>query len=164
MYQLFNVVFFLYLLSVIPLTYYFDNKFIHSKQSNIFVTLLTFFISIFANPLTVIISFLVAGSFFDGLSQFDYGITSLNRVLLFICIACLITFFRFLIWSYKNNKKILMSNFKLFTYRASYQAPFLLLTCGFFQYWNKEFTVPTISLFLLFIAMFYTFFFSFLKR
>ena len=164
MHQFIGIMLFFYLVTVIPLTYYLDNKFINSYQSNRFVTTLTLFISIFANPLTVIISFLVAGSFFDGLSQFDYGITSFNRIILFVCVACVITFLRFLVWSYENYNKILITSFKSFTYRAGYQAPFLLFTCGLFQYWNKEFTVPTISLLLLFIAMFYTFFFSFLKR
>jgi len=153
-----------YIVMFIPMTMYLDNIFSKNKNHNIFINIFLIIIAIFGNPLTVVIAFLVAGSFFDGLNTFDKGITTMPRIILFTILAILVSVVRFIIWCDSKHIKATKKSLLLFYKNSAYQAPFLLFTIGFFQYWNGELQVPGISLWVLIVGVLYTFLFSYLKK
>jgi len=161
-----NILFLLliYIVAFIPITTYLDHIFSKKTDYNIFTKIFLFIVTIFGNPLSVVIAFLIAGRFFEGLTIFDKGITTMPRIILFILIATVVSAVRYSIWCENDNIKMTKNNLLLFLRKNAYQAPFLLFTIGFFQYWNGELQVPGISLWILIFGMLYTFLFSFKKN
>jgi len=159
-----GLLFVAYIIVFIPLTIYFDKLFSKIKDENSIINVLIFMIVTFCNPLTAVISFLIAGSFFEGTSVFDKGITTLPRIGLFIVLSMSIGFIRFVYWSFAYEKNINSKSYTEYGKNVAFQIPFFLFVMGFFQYWNGELQIPGISLWLLISGIFYTFVFSYFKN
>ncbi|MDD3344281.1 MAG: hypothetical protein PHR87_11990 [Sulfurospirillaceae bacterium] len=153
-----------YLILLIPLSIYIDDKIQKYQFSNKYFNIFLVLSSIFAHPITIVIAFLVSSQYFVGLTEFDCGITTFPRIVLFMMIAIFLSFMRFIVWIYIMKQPISYLSLFVFSKQFAFLMPFLVFTPGFFTYVGQEFTVPTFSLLIFILAIGYSLVIAFIKH
>lgn len=149
--------FVVYLILFIPISAYLDAKIEKYQLGNTFLNWFLVFSAMFANPGTLVVSYIIAGN------EFKAGLSTLARVLLFFALIVAFSALRFCVWAYKNKQQVKKESLFIFSKKFAFQIPFLLFTLGLFDYGNGEMSVPMLACWLLTLGIGYSFVIAFIK-